>query len=391
MSAPRDVVFFSIFDWWTHGHGYGDFQLALELSRDRRVLFVNSVGMRAPTPGRTERVWRRVWRKARSAFRGLVRPRPDLPNFWVVTLATLPVYEGGAARLANMAAAAQVRLAMRRCGIAEANCIVSVPTAFPIARRIGAGAIVYRRADDHGSFPEAGDAVRALEAEMLSSCPLVLYSAAHLKRREESVVGDRGVYLEHGVDLARFHPGVPPDPIIAGLPGPRIGFFGMLRAHDLDVILLQRLADEIPEVSLVLVGDRNDRLDDLIARRNVRWFPQRPHAEIPACWAALDVGLAPYETEGWGWAVEPVKLREMLAMGLPVVATAIPAAVSRADVVVADSHEAFVALVRKAIEAGPRRSPADLKTWAYQGARLAALLEEPGLAARGNAAAFASR
>ena len=51
------------------------------VARTRPVLFVNSIGLRMPLPGRTSQPLQRILRKARNTLRFLSRPIPDLPDF----------------------------------------------------------------------------------------------------------------------------------------------------------------------------------------------------------------------------------------------------------------------------------------------------------------------
>ncbi|MGH2824975.1 MAG: hypothetical protein ACRDLY_18540, partial [Thermoleophilaceae bacterium] len=44
------VICFGGVDWWYHNRGHYDLQMMRELSADRPVLYVNSIGMRMPAP-----------------------------------------------------------------------------------------------------------------------------------------------------------------------------------------------------------------------------------------------------------------------------------------------------------------------------------------------------
>src|SRR3954470_20149210 len=92
-SGPReDYVCFSGQDWWYFSRAHSDFQLMLRVARERRVLLVNSIGMRMPLPGRSTMVTRRIIRKASSVLKFLKQPVPDVPGFHVMTPLILPLY-----------------------------------------------------------------------------------------------------------------------------------------------------------------------------------------------------------------------------------------------------------------------------------------------------------
>ena len=60
--APAYVCMAGI-DWWYSSHAHSELQLLRRVARTRRVLFVNSIGLRMPLPGRSTQPWRRVTRK----------------------------------------------------------------------------------------------------------------------------------------------------------------------------------------------------------------------------------------------------------------------------------------------------------------------------------------
>ena len=58
--------------------------------------------------------------------------------------------------------------------------------------------------------------------------------------------------------------------------------------------------------------------------RNIRVLGRKPYAELPRYAKAFDVALMPFKLNELTLAANPLKVREYLAAGLPVVSTAIP-------------------------------------------------------------------
>lgn len=359
----RPVVWFSIFDWWTSSHGHSDFQLALRLARKRPVLFVNSIGMRVPKLGQTSKVGKRVLRKLASAVHGLSRPLPELPLFSVLTLAAPPILQG----LALHAATFQLRLAMYRCGIEAPTAIITIPSALPLAKTIAKGRLIYNRSDNHSAFFEAPPFIAQYEKQLLADADVVAYASRSLMTNERPIVAGKAVYLEHGVDPALFHPRVTPDPEILRLPAPRIGFLGSLRGHAVDFALLGLLAEAMPDASIILMGDQPDHINMLKKHKNIHVLPTRPHTETPRCWAALSVAVLPYKRTPWTDAIDPIKLREILAIGLPIASTAIPAACAFGSrIEIAEFASRFPDAVRTAIARRGCLPVPEIPTWDQQ-------------------------
>ena len=171
--------------------------------------------------------------------------------------------------------------------------------------------------------------------------------------------------IGHGVDLdhfdARTVAAEPAD--LATVPRPRVGFFGGIDDYVVDLDLLRRVAVDLPDAELVLVGAATCPMDDLVALPNVHWLGMKPYEEIPAYGAGFDVAIMPWLQNDWIRFCNPIKTKEYLALGLPVVTTWYPEAVRHRDVMaVAKDADEFVALVRSALQGAPVGTPETRRT-----------------------------
>ncbi|HLZ39267.1 MAG TPA: glycosyltransferase [Mycobacteriales bacterium] len=388
-ARARGYLCFSAQDWWYHNRAHSDFQLMRRVARDEPVLLANSIGMRLPLPGRSSGAGRRIARKARSIAKGVRRPLPDTPGFRVMTPLMLPLYGSPLLRAVNSwLVRTQVRIVARAIGLRRPVVMVTLPTAWDVAPALPRRALVYNRSDKHSAFDEANArVVRRLERELLTHADRVFYVSSRLQAEDAPVVGDRAVFLDHGVDAEHFRRrGPEEEPAeLRRIPHPRIGFFGGLDDYLVDVALLERVATELPHAQLVLIGDATCPMDDLVAHDNVHWLGFRRYEDIPRYGSGFDVALMPWLANEWIESCNPIKLKEYLALGLPVVTTAYPDAERYRDVVgvAADGRE-FVRLVEQALVAGAggaeqRRAAVAATTWDAVAARLRDSCESVGL------------
>jgi len=205
--------------------------------------------------------------------------------------------------------------------------------------------------DDFLNFPTyTAKMLAPLERRLLERVDLVVATAESLTRSKLPRSG-RAYHLPQGVNYEHFAEPRPEPADLAGIPKPRIGFAGSVSTQ-CDTALLSRLARSFPDASLVLVGPVAPELENNEALRepNVHVLGVRSYDDLPAYVQHFDVGIIPYVLSAWTVAVDPLKLLEYLAAGLPVVTTAIPEAAKYADhVAVASDAEAFVAAVRRAL------------------------------------------
>jgi GT2 family glycosyltransferase/glycosyltransferase involved in cell wall biosynthesis len=360
-APPGPVVCFSAQDFWYHNRAHSDVQLMRRLARTRQVLLVNSIGMRMPLPGRTTQPWRRLGRKAASTAKLLRHPYPDLPRFAVLSPVLLPLYGSPSGRRLNARVVAlQVRWACRWLGIQQPTAVVTIPTAVDVLPHLQLRGVVFNRSDKHSEFEETDqELIRSMEDRLLREAGSVLYVSRALMSDEADRTGARSVFLDHGVDLQHFHPDGDAEPAdLQAVPRPRVGFFGGIDDYVVDLPLLERLARELPDAQLVLVGDATCPMDRLTQLPNVSWLGRRPYEQVAAYGRSFDVAIMPWLRNEWIRVCNPIKLKEYLALGLPVVSTDFPEVRRYAAVVrIARSPQEFVELVRTTLaDGGPATS-----------------------------------
>jgi glycosyltransferase involved in cell wall biosynthesis len=148
-----------------------------------------------------------------------------------------------------------------------------------------------------------------------------------------------------------------PAPRPADLPPGKVAlFYGSLSSW-IDTTLLSNLATARPDWHLVLIGQAQTDLGPLSGLPNVHLLGPRPHDALPGYVQHADAALLPFRDTPQIRACNPLKLREYLASGTPVISTDFPAlAPYRAEIHVANDAAAFsAALDRLDPEARPRR------------------------------------
>jgi glycosyltransferase involved in cell wall biosynthesis len=86
---------------------------------------------------------------------------------------------------------------------------------------------------------------------------------------------------------------------------------------------------------------------------NVHLLGQRTHDELPAYCKGFDVGLVPYRIDDEVKFIDPLKLREYLSAGVPVVSTAMPEVAPYAHLChVAHTPDGAVAAIERALGEG---------------------------------------
>ncbi len=336
-------------DWWYHNRGHFDFQIMRRLARRWPVLFVNSIGVRMPGMADRKVFTQRITRKLRSLSRGAVRVEN---NFWVFSPAVLPGETG--AKLTNWALAPQIRAAAGRAGIRNPLLWVHCPAGAAVMSELNPAAIVLQRTDRFEAFPEGDPALLERQiATLKSNADLTIYSAEHLAAQERNEVR-RQLVVTHGVDFDTFvAAGCGRGDGLADLDGvrrPRAGFIGGLDAHTFDPELFTATAAQLPDVEFVLIGG-SSLPDGWCPLPNVRFLGRKPYDDIAGYMASMDVLIMPWNSSDWIKACNPIKLKEYLAVGRPVVTTDFEALDGYRDLVrTARGPVEFAAQIRHALD-----------------------------------------
>jgi UDP-galactopyranose mutase len=228
------------------------------------------------------------------------------------------------------------------------------PMALAFTGHLDSPLVIYDCMDELANFKGAPPRLSQYEARLFERADVVFtggYSLYEAKRRSHSNMHP----FPSSVDVAHFgearlHPPEPRDQ--AGLPRPRIGFFGVIDER-MDVELLAGIADARPDWQFVLVGPTVKIDPEILPRRNnLRYLGPRSYADLPRYLAGWDVAMLPFAHNESTRYISPTKTPEYLAAGKPVVSTSIRDVVrpyeSLGLVRIADSPEDFVRAIDRA-------------------------------------------
>ena len=375
------IICFGGLDWWYHNRGHYDLQMMRELSERVPVLYVNSISMRVPKLSEGRMFFKRAWRKLQSYRRGLVRVRP---NFGVYSPFSIPGKLG--ASLSRPFAPGMVRRAARKMGMRNPLVWVACPPGAQFLHALNPTGLIYQRTDRFEAF-------KGVDPEFIGACNRILFEQADLTlycssllMEEEEELGLRRAFIDHGVDFERFEQaGLKPEPPadLKALARPLVGFVGGIDAHTFDPELFVQVARLLPEHQFMLVGSCS-LPDGWCELPNVHLLGQRPYEQVADYMAACDVLIMPWNQSAWIKACNPVKLKEYLASGRPLVSTDFYELKHYTGLLtVAEGPEAFAAGIRAALnepgDAAQRREHVREATWTKRSEMLLDELEQLGL------------
>ena len=365
----RDILCFS-HDW--SGDPLSKTHVMRLLARDNRVLWVNSIGYRTPTASKADIT--RAFKKLAAAATPLREPEP---NIFVLNPLAVPAYGNPRVRELNRHLLRfQVRRAMRKLGFRRPLNWVFNPAAAVIAGTHGEEKVIYYCVDEYTAFSGVSStALAELEQQLLRRSDLVIVSA-DLLYESKSPFNPRTVIVRHGVDFEHFRKALDPATVVpaevASLPRPVIGFFGLI-ADWVDLELMAHVAERYPGGSLVLLGKATTDTSVLERVPNVHLLGRKTYESLPAYCKGFDVALMPFRINELTLNANPLKVREYLASGLPVVSTDLPEVRKVGLCRIGRDRESFVREVGAALE---DPGPSAARSEAVRGESWAARVDE---------------
>ena len=354
----RDILCFS-HDWT--GDPLSKTHLMRVLSKENRILWINAIANRMPTTSSKD--LSRIYKKLK-AFTEPIREVE--PNIFLLNPLAIPAYGNKTiVGLNQRSLVRQVKKAMRKLGFSNVINMVFNPAAGMIAGKLGEESLIYYCVDEYTAFT-GSSALKEIEEELFRISDLVVVSAEKLYDSKKQFNPNTHI-IRHGTDWRHFRTALNestkiPDEI-ANLPKPIIGFHGLL-ADWVDFELIKKTAEHFREGSVVLIGkiavDAEQKIKILNDVPNIHFLGRKPYAELPAYCKGFDVALNPFAINELTLAANPLKVREYLAAGLPVVSTDIPEVRILPDCLVGVDHSDFIKKIESAIaNPKPREAVSD--------------------------------
>ena len=319
------------------------------------VHWINTVGLRSP------RLSLYDFKRACGVLKGWVTPSretsepSDLPSPTVHRPVMLPFYQYSLARRFN---AYTVRRSVEaiRAELEPDRPVVLVSTLPQTADLFASGnfdAKIYYCVDDFTTWPGVDGTVMAeLEGELLPHCDVLVATSSKLLRTRGAVT-ERSRLLTHGVDYEHFARASTLKKPASGTA--TIGMFGVFDDRT-DGKILRALCERMPESRVVVLGPVDRSRAEFADLDNLELRGPVPYDRLPDEVAPFDVLVLPYVVDESTVSINPLKLKEYLATGKPVVTTALPETVQLKDYLRIADRSTFCDEVENALSGNQREA-----------------------------------
>ncbi len=326
MSSEKNDECFLVFsdDWGEHPSSCQ--HLFRHIAKRYKTIWVNTIGMRNPTF--TKRDLNKAFLKIRKM---VTEPDSDEPKsrkenlrLSVCQPPMFPFSKMPFVRKINQILVKMVvRRQMEKMGIARPILMTTVPNAIDYIGYFDEKRVVYYCVDDFSEWPGLEkDLVIEMEKGLIQKSDLFMATSEQLYNKLAGKC--KPTYLlTHGVDVEHFSRRRDAEhPLLQEIPKPMVGFFGLFDERS-DQSLIAQLASEMPCISFVVTGKVEVNTERIKNCRNVYFTGDISYEELPKLVQGWDACFLPYANTKLVDSISPLKLKEYLATGKPVVSTPI--------------------------------------------------------------------
>ena len=362
--------------------------LIKQLVATRKVVWINSIGLRQPSFSfqDAKRLWDKLTattvKKQIKNQSNSTQKMADSNNFHLVNPRTIPAPRSLFARfVARHLLLIQIKPIIKKAQLTSPLLWTSLPTAVDFSSYLGESGLVYYCGDDFSGLAGVDHHTVALrEQELTQKADLILVASTTL---QQHFPPQRTQLLTHGVDYPLFS-----EPALRAkdLPNdgrPIAGFYGSI-SQWLDLDLLAACIKRLPNWHFVFIGKAVVDISAISQFENVILLGERAHHLLPSYSQHWTVSLLPFVDNAQIRSCNPLKLKEYLAAGRPIVCTYFPAVETyRGLVQVANNSNAMVEAIINSqyvqylpAFCGALRSRVEHKSWQARAAQLSNWLDK---------------
>ncbi len=314
------------------------------------MTWVNTIGMRPPSLN-----WASLSRGREKISQWLTTPQPapsEFANPQIVNPRMWPWFRRRWDRALNQRLMLRSLVPIVERQAAPVVAVTTIPIVADLIGKLPVSQWVYYCVDDFSHWPGLDQqTMRIMEAELLERVDVAVAVSEKLQDKLASA-GHNAHLLTHGVDLDFWQAGGGTSVSYEQFERPLVVFWGVIDQR-MDVAFVHQLDESLDKGTILLVGPQQAPDPKLASSPRTVLLPSLPYDELPSLGQQADVLIMPYQDLPVTRAMQPLKLKEYLATGKPVVVRKLPATQAWGDALdQATTADEFARLVKLRLAEG---------------------------------------
>ena len=317
-SKNRPLVVFGE-DWGAHPSSTQ--HIINILGKTRSIIWLNSIGLRKP------RLTRHDFFRVLSKIKSFIFNRKDTQNmmgeascrFVIINPLVIPCANTWLSLTLSKAILKwQLKLASKKIALTDPIIWTSLPTSVDYLDIFKSAPCVYYCGDDFNNLAGVDHQLVSQKEKVLMKMSSFIFTASD--KLISKFPQDKVIHIPHGVNFSLFSDQIEKIPIDLPQGQPIAGFYGSISTW-LDQDLIVKTLRALPHWNFVFIGKVDCNVDKLTRFSNVYFLGAKPHNKLPEYIQHWNVAILPFVNNKQIKMCNPLKLREYLASGTPVVTT----------------------------------------------------------------------
>lgn len=351
--SDQSILILSPSEW--KDNAVSNMQIAALLSKNHKVIYVETMGGRMPRLSEFRRVLARLKRFVGGAGKkygheGLDPHKVKIYSPFAIPKHGNPVFDWVNRHLLVF----QIRKILRREKILRPIVWSFSPRWEPVVEKIDKQCFIFHCVDALHTYDTSPGFKEQFERSVRKAD--VVFTPGVLLEKELALLNSNTRRVGHGCGQGHLDYTDNKTLDLDNIPTPRVVYAGTL-ANWVDYNLLLAVARKMSDVSFMLIGyihalAPKNIVDELCNLKNVFHLGYQKYSELPKFYYQSAVGIVPYQPDNEHIRYStPTKYLDYLAAGLPIISTRFPAAEDMEGLVdIADSPDMFAKQIKSAIE-----------------------------------------
>jgi glycosyltransferase involved in cell wall biosynthesis len=342
MLKNKNIVIFA--NDWIADNKTSSHQIASILGRENRVLFIETGGMRAPTA--TAHDFKRIFQKIKKGFSGAKKVHGEYLDFKVASLLIIPFHRFSIVRYFNRVfITLTMRYLLWHYKFSKPIIFYFSPHIHYLCGNLGEHIKIFYCIDNYSAFPGADpEEVQKMDIDLTIKSDIVFVVSRNVIVSKEKF-NKRVYYSPHGVDIENFNlkgkKFIKPKLLDFAENRPIVMYWGLI-ADWMDFDLVNYLVDNHRDIAFFLIGRICTNPNLLISKENLSCPGPLPYSDLSKYAFFSSALIIPFLINDWTKNINPLKLKEYLATGKPIISSAIPESLRNEEFIkIAKSKNSF--------------------------------------------------
>ena len=335
---------FIVFGEDFHRHPHALEHLLRPLFGSSRFLWVETIGLRSPRWSAYD--LRRSFEKVRKWIGAFLKPEKMQPvsGVFVLRPVMLPFSQFRWVRWLNCwSVRFSIERALQKHDFMNVVSVASVPNACDFIGKFDEKSRIYFCVDEFSLWPGIPrELAQEMEKKLIKNVDQIIATSEVLAKSKLHHLRQTRL-LTHGVEFNHFNIG----PRRERSGNWKICYFGLFDERT-NQDLLRDMATELPQAEIHIIGRVVCDTKALAAFKNIFFDGPSSYDVLPQRIQEMDIFILPYARNNLTENINPLKLKEYLATGRPVIATSLPEVrVWKEHLFIAETSSEFVEYIKK--------------------------------------------